>query len=529
MKQLLFFIGFIVLLLLVFFLPYDWWQKPPDKQPDKFIGKIMPFLRISIRNIVLRAMFLVFTFFVYLYSVIWVPFFVGIVITGAILHALFLRLRGQNAEPVSGLILLLIVGSIFVVGIIAPLRLAPIAGYYVLGRPAGNIWEALTVGKGWTTIDNAIGLCGIFGVASWLMVDAIWRSRQARQVENLAASRIGALAIGLVEVNGTVRPVSGPGQGPAVELSYSMFNYLKPSQRIERFLLEDKTGSVLVDATSCRVRAGWISEIAAVFGVREIVLRRRTERDEFTDAVRKTLAYGDRVYVIGNAERDQSGSLVIRPATRPGWNEVLWKTLFGAVNPPGGRDIHDVFFITDGNESIAKKHILKGFRIVLLWGLIWIISSVTVIWTAQQPWRQEFPPDSWRSVYWRGPEPGSGDGIDYSRDMRFFRFEKYVKGLTSTSYDAIPALIEAIGYENTRFREPATQALLRMLPAAREQAVEAIPHLTENLRDRRAQVIQLSIIALGYFGPHAKSAVPALIEQLRRTEKTNTYEVTPDI
>jgi hypothetical protein len=189
------------------------------------------------------------------------------------------------------------------------------------------------------------------------MVDAIWRSRQARQVENLAASRIGALAIGLVEVNGTVRPVSGPGQGPAVELSYSMFNYLKPSQRIERFLLEDKTGSVLVDATSCRVRAGWISEIAAVFGVREIVLRRRTERDEFTDAVRKTLAYGDRVYVIGNAERDQSGSLVIRPATRPGWNEVLWKTLFGAVNPPGGRDIHDVFFITDGNESIAKKHI----------------------------------------------------------------------------------------------------------------------------------------------------------------------------
>jgi HEAT repeat protein len=113
--------------------------------------------------------------------------------------------------------------------------------------------------------------------------------------------------------------------------------------------------------------------------------------------------------------------------------------------------------------------------------------------------------------------------------MRFFRFEKYVKGLTSTSYDAIPALIEAIGYENTRFREPATQALLRMLPAAREQAVEAIPHLTENLRDRRAQVIQLSIIALGYFGPHAKSAVPALIEQLRRTEKTNTYEVTPDI
>jgi len=122
-----------------------------------------------------------------------------------------------------------------------------------------------------------------------------------------------------------------------------MSDYIKPTQRIERFMLEDKTGSVLIDATSCRVRAGWISEVAAIFGVREIVLTRRIERDDFTDAVRKRLEYGDRIYVIGNAERDNSGSLVIRPASRPGWNEVIWKTLFGAVKPPKGKDIHGFF------------------------------------------------------------------------------------------------------------------------------------------------------------------------------------------
>ncbi len=523
-------VGLVVLLGLIFFLPYDWWQKPPARQSDRLIGKLLPSLNISIRNIVLRAISLVVSVLVYLYSIIWIPIFAGVLICGALLQAIYSMIfkRGEARQPVSGLIILLLTGSIFAVGIIAPLRLAPIAGYLALGRPAGNSWEVLTVGKGWTTMDGIIGLCGIFGVASWLLVDATWRFRQVRQVENLATSKVGALAIGLVEVSGTVRPLAGAGREPAVELSYGMFNYLVPSQRIERFLLEDKTGSVLVDATECRVRAGWVSEVAAIFGVREIVLGRRKVRDEFSDAIRLTLQYGDSVYVIGNAERDESGSLVIKPATRPGWNEVLWKTLFGAIRPPRGKDIHDVFFITDGDQQSAKRHIMRGFRRVLFWALVWITSSVTVMWTAQQPWRQAPPPDSWRSAYWRGPEPGSGDGIDYSRDMRLFRFEKYVKGLTPQSLDALSAIIEAIGYENTRFREPAIQALMMMFAAAGPQAEEAIPHLIKSLGDRRAQVIQLSIIALSRFGPRAAPAVPALIEQLK-CQKTNTYEVSPNI
>ncbi|MBI5641185.1 MAG: HEAT repeat domain-containing protein [Nitrospirae bacterium] len=531
MKPFLYFTGFVIFLFLVLFMPYDWWQKPPAKQPDKLIGKILPFLNISIRNILLRAFFLGFMLLIYLLSIIWVPIIAGIVITGAILRSVYLRIRGRAAEPVTGLIMLLVIGSIFIIGIIAPLRTVPIAGYLLLGKPAGNFWEAMTVGKGWMTMDGIIGLCGIFGVASWMLLDAVWRFRQARQVENLATSKIGALGMGLVEIQGKVRPVSGIGAGSVVELNYSMFDYLKPEQRISKFMLDDGTGTVLVDATECRVRAGWISEVASIFGVREIVLTRRITRDEFTDGVRKTLEFGDKVYVIGNAERAQSGDLVLRPASRPGWNEVLWKTLFGAVKPPKGRDIHDAFFITDGDEKGAKQHILKGFRTVLSWGLIWIISSVAVIWTAQQPWRQAPPPDSWRSAYWRGPEPNPNPMVlDYTRNDRLFRFEKYIKTVGPESYNQIPALIEAMAYKDYRFYEPAMWALIKMKPKVKGMAGEVVPILVSHLHScsYNAKALQATILALGRFGPDAEEAVPALVDQLK-CEKTDTYEVTPNI
>lgn len=521
----------IIFLILVFFLPFDWWQKPPSRQPDRLIGKVLPFLTISPRNIVLRLLFLCFLLFVYLQTIIFVPIMAGMVVIAAVLRSAGQRIRGKSAEPVLGLIILLLIGCIFAVGIIAPIRTLPIAGYLLLGRPAGNLWEALSVGSGWMTLDGIIGLCGIFGVASWMLLDSIWRLRQARQVENLPTSRIGSLAMGLVEVQGIVRPATGTDTEPPVELSYSMFDYLKPSQRIAPFLLEDRTGAVLVDATTCRVRAGWISEAEAMFGTREIVLSKRVTRDDFTDAVTKRLQYGDRAYVIGTAERDAAGTVIIRPAERPAWNEVLWKTFFGAVKPLRGKDIHDVFFLTDGSERDAKAHILKGFRTVLLWGFVWLAASAAIMWTSQQPWRQAPPLDSWRSAYWRGPEPNPDPIVmDYSRNMRLFRFEKYIKTVGKTSYDQIPALIEAIGYKDYRFYEPATNALLRMMPAAKDRARDALPLMIGHLDPCtwNAKSLQTMIIAVSIYGPDAAPAVPRLIEALQ-CRKTSTYEVTAEI
>ena len=274
-----------------------------------------------------------------------------------------------------------------------------------------------------------------------------------------------------------------------------------------------------------------VSEIAAIFGVREIVLTRHVERDEFTDMEVRSLNYGDSVYLIGNAERNASGEIVIRPASRPGWNEVLWKTLFGAIGTPKGRDIHDVFFLTDGTEQEAKARILKGFRTVLLWGIIWILASCTIIWTAQQPWRLAPPLDSWRNASWRGPEPNPNPGIiDSTRNQRLFRFERYIKTLGPASYDEIPALIEAIGYKDYRFSGPATTALMRMMPGAKDQVKPALPLLISRLEPctRNAEALQDTIIAVSRFGPDAAPAVPKLIEALQCLN-TNTYVVTAEI
>ena len=103
----LYFMGFVVFMVLVLLLPYDWWQRPPARHPDRFIGKVLPFLNISIRNIILRSVFLVFTFIIYLYSIIWVPILAGVVITGAVLHSIWVRIRGRSAEPVAGIIIML--------------------------------------------------------------------------------------------------------------------------------------------------------------------------------------------------------------------------------------------------------------------------------------------------------------------------------------------------------------------------------------------------------------------------------------
>jgi hypothetical protein len=524
-------VGILLACFLLYFLPFAWWQKPPSKQRDRIIGKLLPFMTISPRVMMLRMLFLSFLLFLYVQAMLFLPVIAGFFMVLIILFGVLERLRGRSAQPVTGLVLLLIVASVFLVGFLAPVRAIPIAGYLLLGRPAGNSWEMLTIGPAWMTWDSIIGLCGIFGVASWMVIDSIWRFRQARDVDNLATSPIDSLAMGLVEVKGIVRPLQGEAGPPPVTVIYGSRDYFAPEQRIEQFRIDDGTGSVTVDARDCRVRAGWISEITSLFGVREIVLTKHVERNEFTDTDERSLRYGDQVYVIGNAERQASGEPVIRPASRSGWNEVLWKTFFGAISPPKGKDIHDVFFLTDGTEQEAKARILKGFRTVLLWGVVWIAASSAIIWAAQQPWRLAPPLDSWRNAWWRGPDPNPNPGIiDATRNQRLFRFERYIKTVGPHSFDQIPALIEAAGYRDYRFYDPAISALMRMMPAAEEQIRPVLPVLVGHLDpcERNAVSLQTTILAVSRFGADAVPAVPKLMQALQ-CGKTSTYEVPGEV
>ena len=170
MNPFLWVIAFGAALFLVTFLPFDWWQKAPGRQRDKLIGKLLPFLNISLRNIVLRGLVIVYLLFIYLYLIIFLPALVALLMGGLILWSLHERLCLRKRDlpvPLSGVVTILLLASMFAVGLSAPLRTIPIIGYLALERPAGNSWEMLTIGKDWIKIDGIIGLCGIIGQRAW--------------------------------------------------------------------------------------------------------------------------------------------------------------------------------------------------------------------------------------------------------------------------------------------------------------------------------------------------------------------------
>ena len=508
--------------IIALFVPFDWWQKRPSRQPDTFIARWLGrFLDVSLRNLTIRACFLTMSF---LAGLIFLPVFLTVFLPmmaiGLLVLHLSLRLFSRTSPPevpLLGILLIVVVLWVTTIGLAAPLKALAMAAYFLLGRPAGGALEAFAAaGPGGVSFDLLVGSAGFAIVALWLYRDALWRFRQASQVENLPTSKARSVALGLVELRGVAQS-EGSGPGPIIELSWDMFDYLQPRQTLRPFYLQDKTGRVLVDPTECRVRAGWITDVFSLFGCREIVLKRRVEKDDSYDSITRTLMPGDPVYLIGNAEINpkappdavDSDRLVIRPAAQSSWSLSLWRFLFGQVTPAKGRSIFNVFFLADKDEASARSLILSGMHTVRAIGCLWLASSTVLLWFALHPISPS--PDSWRAAYWAGkpPEP-------FMRDERFHRFEQYMKGVGRQSREAIPAVLEALRYQDLRYRERAAGALIRLLPAFREQAKAAVPLLIETLTiSRNPDYVQTSIIALGEFGPFAAPAIPQLIDLLQ--------------
>jgi len=513
-------------ILVIFLIPGNWWKRNPESQPDKLIGKLLPFMNISLRNLTLR-LFAIAAFFLLLpgfliFLVALIVFWLPVILVAKLLS----RDPAAKETPLLGFFLMCCLVVLIIAGLLAPMNLVPIALYFLMGRPAGNTIEFLAIGKDAVRDDALMGLVGILVVSLILLLDAFWRLRQARQVENLPTSKVGSVSLGLVELKGTARKIGSDRDNPILQLRMDPFDYLKPHQKLEPFFLEDESGQILVDPRRCRIRTGWITDLINLFsGFHEVVLNERVQRNDKTDAVTRTMMDGDPVYVIGSAEVNQEKAeatgedrLVIRPSARSNWNPSLWRFLFGSAKLPPGKDILNVFFISDSREEVATKHILRGFRTVWLISFFWLFTSVFLIWSSYWPVRQEMNPEGWRNAYWR-----ESDSIS-----RLLRFEKYMESLAPQTTAGIPALIEAIGYEDRRYKEPATSALVPMIPALNDRAAKVVLQLRTNLQTTDAHLLQTTILALAAFGPEARSAVPELIEQLK-CQSTNTYEVTPNI
>ena len=513
------FVGLYVLtFLVVFFLPFRWWQVRPTLQPGTLIGRLLPWLDTSLRNLAIRALVLLFLFTVGLYAVLMTMLLVVPLMTTVFLawHLLARLFNPKYVPPIHtpGIILITVALYVAVLAMVAPVEVGLIGAYFALGEPAGGFLEDISVGPDTRWVNAVVGLAGVIFVVFWLVRDLLWRLRQAADLRNLPTSRVRSAALGLVELKGVAQPVDG-GSGPILRLHWDGASYLQPKQELKRFYLVDGTGRILVDPTECQIRAGWITDFGSVAGCYEVTLTRRVEKDDRSDGVTRTLMPGDPVYVIGNAEVDEkaprdavdSERLVIRPSRLSHWSLSLWRFLFADLNAPPSESKFNVFFVSDGGELRARRQIMKGLRTVWLVALVWLATSLFLLWCARDPYPVN--PESWRAAHWTQPPPRAG-----FYDERYARFQKWVRALRPTSFDAIPALFEALRYPDYRYKAGAASGFRRMLPAAREQAKDAVPLLREMLQ-YKGEHSQVTIETLGLFGPLAAPAVPDLAEILR--------------
>jgi HEAT repeat protein len=95
-----------------------------------------------------------------------------------------------------------------------------------------------------------------------------------------------------------------------------------------------------------------------------------------------------------------------------------------------------------------------------------------------------------------------------------------LSGIQSIPKGYIPLLIERSNDENAEVRAAAINNLTSAanLQGARAHAKAVVPVLIKAMKNPQEDIQQGAIVALGEYGPEAKSAVPALIEKLK-TEK----------
>ncbi|MBI5695645.1 MAG: zinc-ribbon domain-containing protein [Nitrospirae bacterium] len=211
-------------------------------------------------------------------------------------------------------------------------------------------------GLGWAlVIAGGTGLPLGIGAATF---GSVWRSRQARQLENIPTSRTRSAAIGLSEFKGVARI---PGERTEEDAGRDI-DVRKP------FYLEDETGRILVDPRGAETRSPAtylymrVSELCLTGGV---------------------LKDGDPLYVIGyvrprHADPDDvspgpsgTDALVVGALVERASFGGIMRDLLGATPAMLQRDYQHVFFVSNTSEDSARRSILRGVRYTLVTGTLW--------------------------------------------------------------------------------------------------------------------------------------------------------------
>ena len=209
--------------------------------------------------------------------------------------------------------------------------------------------------------DVAVGAAGVVVVLGSTIADTFWRLRQVQQLGNLPTSKVHAAPLGIAEFRGVARSIN-PGEETVLSWDSSKRPETKP------FYLEDSTGRILVDPGGAVFRTGRATSLAG--RILEIVLTGRVTPAEIGRPLTMELRSGDEIYLIGTvmlnpsaaAEASGTDALVVKPLEQQGVADPFVGMLLGRSGLPPARDIHHVFFLSDGDERLARRHLMGGVK-----------------------------------------------------------------------------------------------------------------------------------------------------------------------
>jgi len=267
----------------------------------------------------------------------------------------------------------------YVAGLGAAFRALCLLAYLLLpGIPYHMPAELLGSIAGVAWFDVAVGAAGVMVVLGSTIIDTFWRLRQVQQLVNLPTSKVQSAPLGIAEFRGVARSLNA-GEQTILYWDSSQQPVTNP------FYLEDSSGRILVDPTGAVFRSGRATSLNG--RVLEIVLTRRLTPAEIGRPRIMELRSGDEIYLIGTVMRNpqaasgatDTAALVVKPLEQPGVTDPFVSLLLGRSGLPPARDIHHVFFLSDGDEQLARRHIMGGVKDIWAKALLMATLSLALI------------------------------------------------------------------------------------------------------------------------------------------------------
>jgi len=432
----------------------------------------------------------------------------------------------------------------YVAGLGAAFRALCLLAYLLLpGIPYHQPAELLGNIAAVAWFDVAVGAAGVMVILGSTIIDTFWRLRQVQQLGNLPTSKVQSAPLGIAEFRGVAR---------SLKATEETILYWDSSQQpvTNPFYLEDRTGRILVDPAGAVFRSGRATSLSG--RVLEIVLTRRLTPAEIGRPQTMELRSGDEIYLIGTVMENpqaapgatDTAALVVKPLEQPGITDPFVGMLLGRSSLPPARDIHHVFFLSDGDEQLARRHIMGGVKDI--WAKALLLAALSLLLIALQ-----FPRTGKDITTWslgeilRAPLPAGekmvqlagyllGESAAYRHSQQhWLREVGHARELLR-----VKELMERAEAENFLWNRARTAAspdlapvMVRLLQKSQEKSLRnfaawalgridappqlAVPALLASMHDLSAEVRSNAAQSLAAIAPAGDPAVvPALLAQL---------------